>query len=253
MRYISIFITFSVLAAQTIAGGHRSIFAVITGTPPVFSHSCQAEQISGGGFSTVACDVAGGTGDTIMAVSRNSTASSTLSSYSMTGCTAGGAWAIDDTANMASGSTAATQQGHAYNITSGGTCHIIATFSSTTGVKTIWVHAITGARTAGDPLNQHGIDALTTTSAICGDCLASSSKNTTENNQYIFGACIDSNILNLANGTGFTLREGDTARGLTEDLLKVALGTIAVTCGRTSTTGSMINVHIMTFRSATPL
>ncbi len=254
MRYILLaaFLLHSQLAeSQTVLGaGHRAMGVAITGTPPAFGNKCTAEQISGSGFTTVACDVTGATGDTIVAFSRNSSGT-TFTSYSMTGCTAGGAWATDDTAAQ-TGGTVATQQGHAYNITSGGTCHVIATYANSTGIKNIWATTLTGARTAGDSLAQHNITALATASTVCGDCVAGTSVTTTENNEYIIGACISSGVANLTIGTGFTVIEADTTRGLTEGRTKIAAGPVAVTCGRSSTSGSIVNVHILTIRSSTP-
>jgi hypothetical protein len=162
-----------------------------------------------------------------------------------------------DTFHLVDNPTTTTNVGasagaYAYNVT-GGNCTVTATFNLTGSIKFMAVHNVSGALATGDPLDQHLVGRTAFMNSTCSNCLSSGSVTTTQNNEYIFGACVSSTTASfLTAGTAYTVRQSQTAYGLTEDRALLAAGSVAVTCSRSTSSTANVNAHIMTFKSATP-
>jgi hypothetical protein len=237
---------------QRIVGVSHRAAKAITGTPPTFTTNCEFTQAAGGGILISECTLTGGTaGGTIAVGVWVSTSGTTLSSVT-DNC--GDTFTLYDNPTATNSGGAATAVARAYNVT-GGTCLVTSHWSSSNGNKYIYAESIAGTLASGDPLDQHTVAATTTSSTTCTDCLSSGNVTTTQNNEYVFGiAMCGTGVGVLRGGSGFTesISVPPTLHGMPERLAKISAGVTAALFTRSGTTSATVNVHIMTFKSATP-
>jgi hypothetical protein len=245
MRSLLTFLTVLTLHAQVLGVGARKIFPAVTGTPPTYVSSCQNNNTT---TTSVACTITGVAAGDLIPVALFYTPSSAVLSSITNSC--GGSTALVDAATTTT-NVGATTGAYFYNVT-GGSCTITATFTSSP-TKGILAHDVAGALASGSPLDQHTVGRTAFANTTCTNCLSSGSVTTTQNNEYVFAACMDTTVAaHLTAGTGYTVRQSQTAYGLTEDRTLLAAGSIAATCNRSSSSTANTNVIIITFKSATP-
>ncbi len=128
------------------------------------------------------------------------------------------------------------------------------TFSAAPSASRLLVHEISGCDTTA-PLDQHIINAQTNGGGSgTANSYTSTSKTTTTDGQYVFGAHVNDNSDTVDAGTGYALRTPTTANydPMSEDQVQTTHGSIAVTfsphAGAAQFNGSL--TAMMTFKAA---